>query len=155
MEKGDGHYVQNNRLVVGRNIYQKPMPKQDKGGGIIPTAELARFCPYKQQATGLQNAAPLLALSVPRSLSTRGKPALFLGMVTNCLTHNILPIDKNEKIFVGFIIKPFSWFNLLHVLLIFKLKYCQTTCFVVSYKKENFEVIYGGKLQKTLQIAYR
>ena len=30
VEKGDGHYVQNNRLVVGRNIYQKPMPKQDK-----------------------------------------------------------------------------------------------------------------------------
>ena len=43
MEKGDGHYVQNNRLVVGRNIYQKPMPKQDKGGGIFPTAEGARI----------------------------------------------------------------------------------------------------------------
>ena len=27
---------------VGRNMYQKPMPKQDKGGGIFPTAEVAR-----------------------------------------------------------------------------------------------------------------
>lgn len=67
--------MQNNHRKVGRNIYQKPRLKQDKGGGIISTAELARFCPYKQQATRLQNAAPLLALSVPRSLSTRGKPA--------------------------------------------------------------------------------
>lgn len=32
---------------VGTKLPQKPMPKQDKGGGIIPTAEGARFCPYK------------------------------------------------------------------------------------------------------------
>ena len=58
-------------------MQQKPMPKQDKVGGIIPTAELARFCPYKQQATGLQNAATPLAVfrPLPRS-STSGKPAL-------------------------------------------------------------------------------
>ena len=31
----------------GTNLYQKLMPKQDKVGGIIPTAEGARFCPYK------------------------------------------------------------------------------------------------------------
>lgn len=24
------------------------MPKQDKGGGIFPTAESARFCPWKR-----------------------------------------------------------------------------------------------------------
>ena len=28
---------------MGRNIYQKPRLKQDKGGGIIPTAEGARI----------------------------------------------------------------------------------------------------------------
>lgn len=32
---------------VGTKLLQKPMPKQDKVGGIIPTAEGARFCPYK------------------------------------------------------------------------------------------------------------
>ena len=37
----------------GTKMQQKPMPKQDKGGGIIPSAELACCC----------------------SLSTRGKPA--------------------------------------------------------------------------------
>ena len=61
VEKGDGHYVQNNRLVVGRNIYQKPMPKQDKGGGINPPPrELA--CGLEGGAAGRQNAASLLAL---------------------------------------------------------------------------------------------
>ena len=133
---------------------QKPMPKQDKSGGINPPPR-ALACGLEDDAAGRHSPPRRIPYPALRSLATRGKPALFLGMVTNCLTHNILPIDKNEKIFVGFIIKPFSWFNLLHVLLIFKLKYCQTTCFVVSYKKENFEVIYGGKLQKTLQIAYR
>ena len=40
-------------LEGGTILYQKPMPKQDKGGGINLTAEIVRRC----------------------SLSTRGKPA--------------------------------------------------------------------------------
>ena len=36
------------QLLKTRGAVLHPaMPKQDKGGGIIPTAELARFCPYK------------------------------------------------------------------------------------------------------------
>ena len=57
-------------------MQQKPMPKQDKGGGIIPTAEGARFCPYKQQATGLQNAAPLLATPSIARYKNAGNPRL-------------------------------------------------------------------------------
>lgn len=76
VEKGDGHYVQNNRLVVGRNIYQKPMPKQDKGGGIIPHRRGRSRCPYKQQATGLQNAAPLLATPSIARYKNAGNPRL-------------------------------------------------------------------------------
>ena len=30
-------------LRDGTNLYQKPMPKQDKGGGITPTAEGVRL----------------------------------------------------------------------------------------------------------------
>lgn len=63
-------------LEGGTNLYQKPMPKQDKGGGIFPTAESARFCPYKQQATGLQNAAPLLATPSIARYKNAGNPRL-------------------------------------------------------------------------------
>ena len=56
---------------VGTKLPQKPMPKQDKGGGIIPTAEGARVV-LANSAAGRQFAAPLLALFRPLfALNTR------------------------------------------------------------------------------------
>ena len=60
---------------VGTKLPQKPMPKEDKGGGIIPTAEGARVV-LANSAAGRQFAAPLRCFSVLYSLSTSGKPAL-------------------------------------------------------------------------------
>ena len=52
-------------------MYQKPMPKQDKGGGINLTAEGARVV-RTNSAAGRQIAAPLLALFRPSlALNTR------------------------------------------------------------------------------------
>ena len=48
----------------GTKLPQKPMPKQDKGGGIIPAAEGARVV-LANSAAGRQFAAPLLALFRP------------------------------------------------------------------------------------------
>ena len=48
-------------LEDGTNLYQKPTPKQDKGGGINPPPrELASV--LADSAAGRQNAASLLAL---------------------------------------------------------------------------------------------
>ena len=46
----------------GMKHIPKPMPKQDKGGGINLTAEGARYCPYRQQAAGRQT-PPSLTLN--------------------------------------------------------------------------------------------
>ena len=47
---------------MGRILYHKLMPKQDKEGGINPPSTLARFF-LQNRAAGRQSAAPLLSLS--------------------------------------------------------------------------------------------
>ena len=60
---------------VGTKLPQKPMPKQDKGGGIFPTGEGARFWHWERHgevpfvASPLAVSRPSLALK-PRE--TRG-----------------------------------------------------------------------------------
>ena len=57
-------------------MYQKPMPKQDKGGGIIPTAERARFCPCRQRSGATKRRlAACFAPSIARSQHA-GNPRL-------------------------------------------------------------------------------
>ena len=51
-------------LEDGTNLYQKPMPKQDKGGGIIPTGEGALFWPWERHGEVPFVASPL-AVSRP------------------------------------------------------------------------------------------
>ena len=59
----------------GTKLPKKPMPKQDKGGGIIPAAEGARFCPCRQRS-GAAKRRPAACYSVHCSLQKRGKPAV-------------------------------------------------------------------------------
>ena len=51
-------------LEDGTNLYQKPTPKQDKGGGIIPTAVGA--CSVLQSSNkGGANARPAACFGLP------------------------------------------------------------------------------------------
>lgn len=52
-------------------MYQKPMPKQDKGGGIIPTAESARFWPWERHGEVPFVASPLAVSRPSLALNTR------------------------------------------------------------------------------------
>lgn len=60
---------------VGTKLPQKPTPKQDKGGGIFPTAEGACIVFMGSKRRGCKTPPRCLPSPVPRSLSTRGKPA--------------------------------------------------------------------------------
>ena len=60
-------------LEGGTILYQKPTPKQDKGGGIFPTAEGARVVLISR---GRQNAATLLATPSIARPKTAGNPRL-------------------------------------------------------------------------------
>lgn len=59
----------------GTKMQQKPMPKQDKGGGIIPTAEGARLRISRLRGGAAFRRPAVFCFSVLYSLSTSGKPA--------------------------------------------------------------------------------
>ena len=59
---------------VGTKLPQKPMPKQDKGGGINPPPR-ALACGLEYDAAGRQMPPRRIPSSASRSLATRGKPA--------------------------------------------------------------------------------
>ena len=59
----------------GTNLYQKPTPKQDKGGGINPPPR-ALACGLENDAAGRLLPPRRIPLSASRSFATRGKPAL-------------------------------------------------------------------------------
>ena len=61
-------------LEDGTNLYQKPTPKQDKGGGIDPPPR-ALACGLEYDAAGRQMPPRRIPSSASRSLATRGKPA--------------------------------------------------------------------------------
>ena len=77
--------TQNNRLEMGRNAYQKPTPKQDKGGGIIPTAEGARIVLTSSKQRGgilpprCLLLRPLLALNTRETRVWERKPKRGMG----------------------------------------------------------------------------
>ena len=58
-------------LEDGTNLYQKPTPKQDKGGGINPPPR-ALACGLENDAAGRQIAAPPHSVSrLPLTYNTR------------------------------------------------------------------------------------
>ena len=52
-------------------MQQKPMPKQDKGGGIIPAAEGARFWLWERHGEVPFVASPLAVSRPSLALNTR------------------------------------------------------------------------------------
>ena len=59
---------------VGTKLPQKPMPKQDKGGGINPPP-MALACGLLDDAAGRLLPPRRIPSPALRSLKTRGKPA--------------------------------------------------------------------------------
>ena len=59
---------------VGTKIQQKPMPKQDKGGGIIPPPRRLREG-FKRLRRGGILPPRRVSVSLSRALKTSGKPA--------------------------------------------------------------------------------
>ena len=55
----------------GTKMQQKPMPKQDKGGGIFPTGEGARFWPWERHGEVPFVASPLAVSRPSLALNTR------------------------------------------------------------------------------------
>ena len=55
-------------------MYQKPMPKQDKGGGINPPP-MALACGLEDGAAGRHSPPRRIPSLASRSATTRGKPA--------------------------------------------------------------------------------
>ena len=90
-------------LEDGTNLYQKPTPKQDKGGGIFPTAESARFCPWKR-CGGAANAAPphsVFRLSLAyNTRETRG----FLGEYIRTPMYSVLL--KKQSVHLEYLMIP-------------------------------------------------
>ena len=62
-------------LEDGTNLYQKPTPKQDKGGGIDPPPR-ALACGLEYDAAGRQMPPRRIPSLASRSPTTRGKPAI-------------------------------------------------------------------------------
>ena len=61
-------------LEDGTNLYQKPTPKQDKGGGINPPPR-ALACGLQDDAAGRLLPPRRFPSPALRLLATRGKPA--------------------------------------------------------------------------------
>ena len=66
-------------------MYQKPMPKQDKGSGINPPPR-ALACGLEDDAAGRHLPPRRIPSPASRSLATRGKPAFVeRGGIYECL----------------------------------------------------------------------
>ena len=67
---------QKQRQKGGTKIQQKPMPKQDKEGGINPAFDPRALCPLKWRSGAAIWRPATFSSVVRRALVTSGKPAL-------------------------------------------------------------------------------
>lgn len=81
-------------LEDGTNLYQKPTPKQDKGGGIDPPPR-ALACGLEHDAAGRQMPPRRIPSSAPARLQHAGNPRLRVMEMWKGIWRN--PLQPDHK----------------------------------------------------------